>query len=69
MPHLAMKEHPSKDALPDEVAYVFDKSNALASRTILISSYETHKARTGIMKEEEIEGSRIKSQNTIVMET
>lgn len=42
-----LKQYPDPDAFPDRVKWLFDKSDSRASRTILITSYETHKMTTG----------------------
>lgn len=54
--HTAMKEYPSLEALPRELRYIFDKRDKKAGKTIIITSYETHKGRTGKKKQRRIPG-------------
>lgn len=43
------------EAIPTELAWLFDKSNPQAARGLVLTSYETHKSRTGIKTVEIVE--------------
>lgn len=47
IPHIAMRECPRLDALPPSLHYIFNRHSRPASRVIIITSYMTHKNRTG----------------------
>ncbi|PGH03058.1 hypothetical protein AJ80_08753 [Polytolypa hystricis UAMH7299] len=56
IPHLAMKEYPNLETLTNNLRYIFDTSNRRAWTTIVVTSYETHKARTGRKEIRKIQG-------------
>jgi hypothetical protein len=58
--HTAMREYPSLEAVPGNLQYIFDKKEPRALRTIVITSYETHKLRTGIKMTKNIPGKPYK---------
>lgn len=43
----AMKQYPSMQAIPSYLRYPFNKSDPAARKCIVLTSYETHKRRTG----------------------
>lgn len=47
IPHIAMREFPDLDALPQNLRYIFNCRSQSAIRAIIITSYMTHKNRTG----------------------
>ncbi|XHG09858.1 hypothetical protein AWENTII_012895 [Aspergillus wentii] len=52
LPHVAMRELPDLQSMPTRLRYVFDVQNKAARRVIIITSYTTHKNRTGRVVEE-----------------
>jgi hypothetical protein len=42
-----LSEYPAEDAIPNELGWLFDKNNPQAARGLVLTSYETHKSRTG----------------------
>ncbi|QKX54988.1 uncharacterized protein TRUGW13939_02078 [Talaromyces rugulosus] len=47
IPQIAMREFPSLDAFPPHLQYIFNCHARIASRVIIVTSYMTHKNRTG----------------------
>lgn len=47
IPHIAMREFPSLDAFPQNLRYIYNRHSLSARRVIVITSYMTHKNRTG----------------------
>lgn len=45
-----MSEYPTLDAVPSNLKYVFDDTNRPTKNVIILTSYETHKSRTGSKK-------------------
>ena len=60
IPHTAIREYPRLDALPTNLKYIFDTSDQRALKTIIVTSYETHKARTATKKTKIIPGVSFK---------
>jgi SNF2 family DNA or RNA helicase len=60
IPYSAMKEYPRLEALPSNLRYIFDKDDRRAISTIVVTSYETHKARTVTKKIRKIPGRPFK---------
>lgn len=58
--HSAMAELPSMETTPQALRYVWDTSSRAAGRVIIVTSYETHKNRTGVRTVQEIPGVRYK---------
>lgn len=56
IPPQVMKEYPRLDALPANLKYVFDTSDVKATSTVIITSYETHMARTATKKMRNVPG-------------
>lgn len=54
----AMKWFPSQDTIPVELRYIFDRTAPRAAKTLGVTSYETHKHRTGVAKIKKIPGER-----------
>jgi len=56
--YLGMRNYPNLDYLPAGIKYVWDKKNARSIWAIILSSYETHKMRTGKKERIIIPGER-----------
>ena len=41
-----MKEYPTLESVPEDLRYVFTKDDSRALKTLIVSSYKTHKKRT-----------------------
>jgi SNF2 family DNA or RNA helicase len=54
--HTAMAEYPSLEAVPHNLRYVWNTADPQAARTIILTSYETHKSRVGVKKTRSIPG-------------
>lgn len=54
--HSAMVELPSMETMPAELQFLWDTSNPAAGKAIVVTSYETHKSRTGIRRTKTIPG-------------
>lgn len=54
--HTAMKEYPAAEAIPRNLRYIFDTSDPKAAEAILLTSYNTHKLRTGTKKIKKVPG-------------
>jgi SNF2 family DNA or RNA helicase len=52
--HAGMKEYQKLQAIPARLKYIFHKSDPKAKWALIISSYETHKLRTGEKKQKKI---------------
>jgi hypothetical protein len=50
IPHQAIVEYPSMEAMPLNLRFVFDATNNLARDVIIVTSYETHKVGTMVKK-------------------
>jgi SNF2 family DNA or RNA helicase len=54
--HSAMKEYPSLETLSSDLRYIWDTADKRAATTIIVTSYETHKNRTGRKRLDQIPG-------------
>ncbi|CEL03222.1 hypothetical protein ASPCAL04379 [Aspergillus calidoustus] len=56
IPAGAMKKFPNVEFLPERLRYIFDKHNKKARQAIIITSYATHRQRTGRVEESQVPG-------------
>jgi hypothetical protein len=56
IPAGAMKKFPNVELLPERLRYIFEKHNKMARQVFVITSYATHRQRTGRVEESQVQG-------------